>query len=47
LQRGRWRIAASLTVLLAGVITLAAPWLGHHPRLHSVLVALGCSSIAS
>ncbi len=42
LLRGRWRIAAALLVLLAGVVTLAAPWLMQHPAIHGVLAALGC-----
>ena len=42
LQRGGWRIAAALLVLGAGLMTMAAPWLVHHPALHGVLAALGC-----
>jgi sulfite exporter TauE/SafE len=44
LQQGRWRIVAGLVVLLAGVMTLTAPWLAHHPRMHAILMALGCAS---
>ena len=42
LMRGRWRIAAALLVLLAGVVTIASPWLMRHPAIHGVLAALGC-----
>lgn len=42
LQHGRWRIAAALLVLSAGLLTMAAPWLVHVPALHRVLSALGC-----
>ncbi len=45
---GRWlqqptpRRFAALLILLAGVLTLSAPWLMHVPALHAVLGALGC-----
>lgn len=45
---GRWlhdplrRNAAAAFVFLAGLITLAAPWLAHVPVLGGVLAALGC-----
>ncbi len=45
---GRWlndplrRNAAAAFVLLAGLVTLAAPWLAHVPVLGGVLAALGC-----
>src|SRR3546814_12567738 len=29
LQHGRWRITAALLILLAGLLTMAAPWLMH------------------
>ena len=45
LQRGGWRTAMGLCVLLAGVLTLSAPLLMHAPALHSVLAALGCRSL--
>jgi uncharacterized protein len=45
LQQGGWRIAAGVLVLLAGLVTLTAPFLVRDPRLHGVLSALGCSSI--
>ena len=45
---GRWlhdplrRGAAAAFVFLAGLVTLAAPWLAHVPVLGGVLAALGC-----
>jgi uncharacterized protein len=45
LQRGGVRIAAGVLVLLAGAITLAAPWLMQVPALHGVLSALGCRTL--
>ena len=42
LLRGRWRNAAAALVLVAGVVTLASPWLMQHPALHGVLATLGC-----
>lgn len=42
LQRAPWRLAAGSFVLLAGVVTLAAPVLMKVPALHAVLAALGC-----
>lgn len=42
LQRGGLRTAAGVFVLLAGVVTIAAPWLMQVPALHGVLSALGC-----
>lgn len=45
LQRGGWRSAMGLCVLLAGLLTLAAPWLAHAPALHGALAALGCRSL--
>lgn len=41
----RWRNAAATLVLVAGVLTLAAPWLMRVPALHSLLAALGCGSL--
>lgn len=46
LQRGGLRIAAGLLVLLAGLVTIAAPWLMQVPALHGVLSALGCRPLA-
>lgn len=42
LQHRRWRNAAAALILVAGLLTLAAPWLMHVPQLHAVLGALGC-----
>lgn len=48
---GRWlqqpnrRLAAAAIVLLAGLTTLAAPWLMKVPALHGVLSALGCQPL--
>lgn len=47
LQRGGWRTAMGLCVMLAGVITLAAPLLMQAPALHSVLAMLGCRSLSA
>lgn len=44
LQRGPWRRAGGALVMMAGLLTLAAPWLMHIPALHRGLVALGCAS---
>jgi sulfite exporter TauE/SafE len=45
LQRGGWRTAMGLCVMLAGVLTLTAPLLMQAPALHGVLAALGCRSL--
>lgn len=45
LQRGPWRGAAGGLVLVAGLLTLSAPWLMQVPALHGLLEALGCSSL--
>lgn len=45
LQRGGVRMAAGVFVLLAGGVTLAAPWLMQVPALHGVLSALGCRTL--
>ena len=45
LQRPSWRAAAAGVILLAGVLTLAAPWLMHVPAAHALLSALGCASL--
>ena len=45
---GRWlhdpvrRNAAAAFVMLAGLVTIAAPWLAHVPVIGGVLAALGC-----
>jgi sulfite exporter TauE/SafE len=46
LQRGGLRAAAGVLVLIAGLITIAAPWLMQVPALHGVLSALGCRAAA-
>lgn len=46
LQRGGLRTAAGILVLLAGLVTIAAPWLMQVPALHGVLSALGCRPLA-
>lgn len=46
LQRGPWRQAAGGLVLIAGLLTIAAPWLMQVPALHGVLAALGCRPLA-
>ncbi|MBL8264373.1 MAG: sulfite exporter TauE/SafE family protein [Xanthomonadaceae bacterium] len=46
LQRGGLRTAAGILVLLAGLVTIAAPWLMQVPALHGVLSALGCQPLA-
>jgi sulfite exporter TauE/SafE len=45
LDRAGWRAAAGALVMLAGVSTLAAPWLGLMPGAHRILTALGCRSL--
>ena len=42
LQRGHWRASIGTLVLVAGLLTLAAPWLMQLPALHGPLAALGC-----
>lgn len=42
LQRGPWRMLLGGLVLLAGLLTIAAPWLMHIPALAGPLAALGC-----
>jgi sulfite exporter TauE/SafE len=46
LQRGGLRAAAGVLVLIAGLVTIAAPWLMQVPALHGVLSALGCRAAA-
>ena len=38
----RWRNAGAALVMVAGLLTLSAPWLMQVPQLHAVLSALGC-----
>jgi sulfite exporter TauE/SafE len=40
------RHGAAALIALAGVATLAGPWLAHQPMLHGVLAALGCRTLA-
>ncbi len=40
------RTAAAAVVLLAGLVTMAAPWLGQLPMAHSALTLLGCRSVS-
>jgi uncharacterized protein len=40
------RTAAATMVLLAGLATMAAPWLGHLPMVRGALTALGCRSVS-
>ncbi|GAB2490774.1 sulfite exporter TauE/SafE family protein [Arenimonas alkanexedens] len=45
LQRRGWRVAGAAVIALAGVVTMAGPWLASQPAIHEVLVALGCRSL--
>lgn len=45
LTRRAWRIAAAGLVALAGVVTMAGPWLAGQPAIHAVLEAMGCRSL--
>lgn len=45
LQRRGWRVAGAFVIALAGVVTMAGPWLASQPAIHDVLVALGCRSV--
>jgi sulfite exporter TauE/SafE len=45
LQKSRLRMPAAALVLVAGLATLAGPWLANVPAVHSVLVAMGCRSL--
>lgn len=45
LDRRGARIVLGSLVLLAGLLTLAAPWLMQVPALHGLLSALGCRSL--
>lgn len=40
-----WRTAVALSILLAGAVTAAAPWLMHSVGMHAWLQALGCRSL--
>lgn len=45
LQRPALRRAAAALIALAGLLTLAAPWLMQVPALHGPLAALGCKPL--
>ena len=45
LQQGPARMALATVILVAGLITVFAPWLAGVPHLHAALRALGCRSI--
>ncbi len=45
LAQRRWRIGAASLVAVAGVATMAAPWLVLTPGVHALLEALGCRSL--
>lgn len=45
LQHGPARMTLATLILLAGLITVMAPWLANVPHLHAALRALGCRSI--
>ena len=45
LDRPGLRLAMGLLVLLAGLLTLAAPWLMQVPGMHGLLATLGCRSL--
>lgn len=45
LQQGAARMALATLVLVAGLVTVLAPWLAQVPHLHAALRALGCRSI--
>jgi sulfite exporter TauE/SafE len=44
-QRG-WRVAAATCVLVAGLLTLLAPWLASMHGVHRLLAAAGCRSVS-
>lgn len=45
LAERRWRLAAAAFVGLAGLVTMAGPWLAGQPAIHAVLEAMGCRSV--
>lgn len=47
LQESGWRVAAAVVILLAGLLTMAAPWLMQLPTLHPWLSALGCMPVSA
>jgi sulfite exporter TauE/SafE len=46
LQHGPARMVLASLILVAGVVTVLAPWLSKMPHLHAALRALGCRSIS-
>jgi uncharacterized protein len=46
LQQGPARVALATLILVAGLVTVLAPWLAGMPHLHAALRALGCRSIS-
>jgi uncharacterized protein len=46
LQQGPTRVALATLILVAGLVTVLAPWLAAVPHLHAALRALGCRSIS-
>ena len=40
-----WRAGAASFVALAGLVTMAGPWLAGQPAIHAVLEAMGCRSV--
>jgi len=45
LNRRAWRLSAAVLVALAGLVTMAGPWLAGQPAIHAVLEAMGCRSV--
>lgn len=45
LNRRAWRLSAAALVALAGLVTMAGPWLAGQPAIHAVLESMGCRSI--
>jgi len=43
-QRG-WRLAGAAVIAVAGIVTMAGPWLAAQPAIHDILQALGCRSL--
>lgn len=44
-RQAGWRRAGAAVIAVAGLLTLAGPWLAHQPGLHAALQALGCRSL--
>ena len=45
LKERAWRVAGASLIAVAGLLTMAGPWLTGQPAIHAVLVALGCRSV--